>query len=67
MLTVNPDQRIAVVTGSSSGVGFETSLTLARNRFYTYTMVRKLDNGSKQLTDIAEREKPFLTGYLIRR
>ena len=28
---------IAVVTGSSTGIGFETSLLLARNGFYTYT------------------------------
>ena len=55
-MTVNPDQRIAVVTGSSSGIGFETSLTLARNGFYTYATVRKLDEGSKQITDIAKKE-----------
>jgi len=29
-------QSIAVVTGSSTGIGFETSLLLARNGFYTY-------------------------------
>ena len=28
--------RVAVVTGSSSGIGFETALKLARNGFYTY-------------------------------
>jgi NAD(P)-dependent dehydrogenase (short-subunit alcohol dehydrogenase family) len=28
--------RIGIVTGSSSGIGFETALTLARNGFYTY-------------------------------
>jgi short-subunit dehydrogenase len=55
-MTVNPDQRIAVITGSSSGIGFETSLMLARNGFYTYATVRKLDEGSKQITDIAEKE-----------
>jgi NAD(P)-dependent dehydrogenase (short-subunit alcohol dehydrogenase family) len=27
---------VAVVTGSSSGIGFKTALTLARNGFYTY-------------------------------
>jgi NAD(P)-dependent dehydrogenase (short-subunit alcohol dehydrogenase family) len=35
-------QGVAVVTGSSSGIGFETSLTLARNGFYTYATVRNL-------------------------
>jgi NAD(P)-dependent dehydrogenase (short-subunit alcohol dehydrogenase family) len=28
--------KVAVVTGSSSGIGFETSLLLARKGFYTY-------------------------------
>jgi hypothetical protein len=31
----------AVATGSSSGTGFETSLTLATNGFYTYATVRQ--------------------------
>ena len=30
------NQKVAVVTGSSSGIGYETSLTLARNGFLTY-------------------------------
>ena len=33
---------VAVVTGSSSGIGFETSLTLARNGFYTYATMRNI-------------------------
>jgi NAD(P)-dependent dehydrogenase (short-subunit alcohol dehydrogenase family) len=31
---------VAVVTGSSSGIGFETSLLLARNGFFTYATMR---------------------------
>ena len=54
VMTGKPDQRIAVVTGILSGIGFETSLMLARNGFYTYATVRKLDDGSKKITDIAE-------------
>ena len=34
------NQNIAVVTGSSTGIGFETSLFLARNGFYTYATMR---------------------------
>lgn len=34
------NQRVAVVTGSSSGNGYETSLTLARNGFLTYATMR---------------------------
>ena len=51
-------QKVAVITGSSSGMGFETSLALARNGFYTYATMRKLDGGggSKQIADIAKNE-----------
>ena len=51
-------QEIAVVTGSSTGIGFETSLTLARNGFHTYATMRILEGsrGSEQITDIAKRE-----------
>jgi short-subunit dehydrogenase len=50
---------IAVVTGSSTGIGFETSLALARNGFHTYATMRKLEGGegsSKHITDIAKNE-----------
>jgi short-subunit dehydrogenase len=47
---------VAVVTGSSSGIGLETSLTLARNGFHTYATMRKLEEGSRQITDIAKNE-----------
>ena len=33
---MNEKADIAVVTGSSTGIGFETTLLLARNGFYTY-------------------------------
>ena len=40
---MNPDQKVAVVTGSSSGIGYETSLALSRNRFLTYATMRNLN------------------------
>ena len=33
-------EKVALVTGSSSGIGFETSLLLARNGFHTFASVR---------------------------
>jgi NAD(P)-dependent dehydrogenase (short-subunit alcohol dehydrogenase family) len=49
--------KVAVVTGSSSGMGYETSLILARNGFHTYATVRKLEGeGSNQIIDIANNE-----------
>ncbi|MDQ3839674.1 MAG: SDR family oxidoreductase [Thermoproteota archaeon] len=51
------DQRVAVVTGSSSGIGLETSLTLARNGFYTYATMHKVEEEkSKPITDAAKNE-----------
>ncbi|RPJ25909.1 MAG: SDR family NAD(P)-dependent oxidoreductase, partial [Nitrosopumilales archaeon] len=35
--------KVAVVTGSSSGIGFETSLLLAKNQFKTYATMRNLN------------------------
>jgi NAD(P)-dependent dehydrogenase (short-subunit alcohol dehydrogenase family) len=46
---------IALVTGSSSGIGFETSLLLARAGFYTYATMRNLDKSSK-IIDIAQED-----------
>jgi len=43
------------VTGSSSGIGFETSLLLARNQFKTYATMRNL-NKSTELLEIAAKE-----------
>ena len=49
-------KKVAVVTGSSTGIGFETSLLLARNGFYTYATMRDLDK-SKAITNITQKEK----------
>src|SRR5215207_1968547 len=48
------EEKIAVVTGSSSGIGFETSLLLAKNRFRTYATVRNPDK-AKALRDISDK------------
>src|SRR5919202_1732058 len=49
-------QSVALVTGSSSGIGFETSLMLARNGIYAYASMRDLKK-SKDITQIANKEK----------
>lgn len=49
-------QSVALVTGSSSGIGFETSLLLARNGYHTYASMRNLGK-SKTITEISNREK----------
>jgi short-subunit dehydrogenase len=48
--------RVAVVTGSSSGIGYETSLLLARNQITTYATMRDVSKGDG-LGEIASKEK----------
>jgi NAD(P)-dependent dehydrogenase (short-subunit alcohol dehydrogenase family) len=48
-------QSIAVVTGTSTGIGFETSLLLARNGFYTYATMRDTLKSDK-IEKIANKE-----------
>jgi short-subunit dehydrogenase len=48
-------QQIALITGSSSGIGFETSLLLARNGIYTYATMRNLSK-SHEILDITKKE-----------
>jgi NAD(P)-dependent dehydrogenase (short-subunit alcohol dehydrogenase family) len=50
------NKKVAVVTGTSTGIGFETSLLLARNGFYTYATMRNLDK-SKAITNLKQKEK----------
>jgi NAD(P)-dependent dehydrogenase (short-subunit alcohol dehydrogenase family) len=49
------NNKVAVVTGSSSGIGREISLMLARKGFATYATMRNLTKGS-ELKDIADKE-----------
>jgi NAD(P)-dependent dehydrogenase (short-subunit alcohol dehydrogenase family) len=37
------DQKVAVITGSSSGIGLESALILGRNGYNTYATMRSLD------------------------
>jgi NAD(P)-dependent dehydrogenase (short-subunit alcohol dehydrogenase family) len=49
-------KNVALITGSSSGIGFETALLLARSGFHTYASMRNLEK-SKDITEIANTEK----------
>jgi NAD(P)-dependent dehydrogenase (short-subunit alcohol dehydrogenase family) len=48
-------QKVAVVTGSSTGIGFETCLLFARNGFLTYATMRDLTK-TDLIENIAEKE-----------
>src|SRR5919206_1142539 len=49
------NQEVAIVTGSSTGIGYETSLALARNGFLTYATMRNL-NKSENIKSAATKE-----------
>ena len=48
-------EKVALVTGSSSGIGFEISLALARNGFHTFATMRDLGKDQK-IKQIIEKE-----------
>ena len=48
-------ESVAIVTGSSTGNAFETSLLLAKNGFFTYATMRNL-NKSTRIKEIAKNE-----------
>src|SRR5919108_3439008 len=47
---------VAVVTGSSSGIGYESVLALARNGFTTFATIRNLGKAG-QIESVASKEK----------
>jgi NAD(P)-dependent dehydrogenase (short-subunit alcohol dehydrogenase family) len=48
-------RKVAIVTGSSTGIGYETSLALARNGFPTYATMRNL-NKAENIKSVATKE-----------
>nr|AIF12442.1 short-chain dehydrogenase/reductase SDR [uncultured marine thaumarchaeote KM3_55_G04] len=48
-------EKVAVVTGTSSGIGFETALALARDGYYTYATMRDTTKSDK-INEIAKKE-----------
>ena len=48
-------EKVAIVTGSSSGIGFETSLALAREGYFTYATMRNTAKSDK-IKEIAKKE-----------
>jgi NAD(P)-dependent dehydrogenase (short-subunit alcohol dehydrogenase family) len=60
----NQQLSVAVVTGSSSGIGLATSLALAKNGYHTYATMRNLDK-QDSIQSIAEKQHlPIRTAQL---
>jgi len=49
-------EKVALVTGSSSGIGYETSLALARDGYHTFASMRDTSK-AEELKKTAEKEK----------
>jgi NAD(P)-dependent dehydrogenase (short-subunit alcohol dehydrogenase family) len=48
-------EKVAIVTGTSSGIGFETVLALAKEGYFTYATMRDTTKGGK-IKEIAQKE-----------
>ena len=53
-------QKVALVTGSSSGIGYETCLALAKDGYHTFASMRDIKK-SEKLKQIAEKENLAIT------
>jgi NAD(P)-dependent dehydrogenase (short-subunit alcohol dehydrogenase family) len=52
-------RQVAVVTGSSTGIGLETSLVLAKEGFSTYATMRNLDKSADITSKAAKEDLPL--------
>ncbi|SVD26919.1 uncharacterized protein METZ01_LOCUS379773, partial [marine metagenome] len=48
-------EKIVVITGTSTGIGFETALAFAREGYFTYATMRDVSKGDK-IKEIAQKE-----------
>jgi short-subunit dehydrogenase len=58
-LTANNTKRVAIVTGSSSGIGYETVLALSKNDIITYATMRDTRKGSSILNESQSKNLPI--------
>jgi short-subunit dehydrogenase len=61
---MNEMVKVAVVTGSSSGIGYETSLILARNQIKTYATMRNMSKSDGVIKIASEENLPLNVAQL---
>ena len=52
-------EKVALVTGSSSGIGYETSLALAKDGYHTFASMRNVNKGEKMKQISKEEDLPI--------
>ena len=51
--------KVAIITGSSSGIGYETALALAKSGIITYATMRDTKKGSSILNEFQSKNLPI--------
>jgi short-subunit dehydrogenase len=64
LINNNTLKKISLITGSSSGIGFETTLLLARSGYETYATMRDINKASS-LLEFAKKEGLSLTPLVM--
>ena len=52
-------EKVALVTGSSSGIGYETSLALAKDGYHTFASMRNVNKGEKMKQIAKQKDLPI--------
>ena len=52
-------EKVALVTGSSSGIGYETSLALAKDGYHTFASMRNVNKGEKMKQIAKQQDLPI--------
>jgi NAD(P)-dependent dehydrogenase (short-subunit alcohol dehydrogenase family) len=53
------NDKVAVITGSSTGIGYETSLILSRNGYLTYATMRNLNKSENLKSVVTKKNLPI--------
>src|ERR1041384_1461793 len=63
-MELSNNQMVAIVTGSSTGIGYETSIALARDGFLTFATMRNLNKAEDIKSATTKENLPIRTKQL---